>query len=93
MVGPHVLSRIEKGNQLSAFGVDSREIRSLVAIAVDAGESEVREIIAAHVLASTDMLEMVTSLRVLLGEKAILASFPGSLPHEVAYLSVHQLAS
>jgi hypothetical protein len=90
---PDILARIEEGDHDPTLGVDAREIRTFVAVAVDAGEGEVFRGIATQVLPCPDVLDVVTGLRILLGERAILATFPGPPSDQGACGGVHQFAA
>ena len=82
---PLVLPRMKEPDDRAAFRVKSAQVRSLVRIAVVAGESEVSAVVSSAMLASDDVLDVIGEewLRVLRQAAvfaAITGSFTDSLP-------------
>ena len=68
---PSVLPRMKQPDERAAFRVNSTQVRSLVRIAVVAGESEVFAVVCSAMLASDDVLDVI-------GEERLRALVAGS---------------
>ena len=85
--------RMKEPDERAAFRVKSAQVRSLVRIAVVAGESEVSAVVSSAMLASDDVLnvigeEWLSVLRQAAVSATITGSFTDSLPEPL----VHQAA-
>lgn len=86
--------RVEQFSDLPSFGIDSGEIRTLMQVAVDAGECQIAELIAATMAARNDVLHVeLGQRRILLSQLAILASIPRPFPNAGAISRAHPLGS
>ena len=93
MLIPLVLPWMKQPDERAAFRVKSAQVRSLVRIAVVAGESEVSAVVSSAMLASDDVLnvigkERLRNLRQATVFAAITGPFADSLPEPL----VHQAA-
>ena len=91
VIGPRIASRVEEDGDLIGLGVDSREIRSLVQVAMVTRQGKVARIIRPAMLLRGDVLDVESGQRdCRLGELTILATIPRSFPDQVASRGVHQ---
>jgi hypothetical protein len=90
---PLVLPRMKEPDERAAFRVKSAQVRSLVRIAVVAGESEVSAVVSSAMLASDDVLDVIGEewLRVL-RQAAVFAAITGSFTDSLPEPLVHQAA-
>jgi hypothetical protein len=90
---PLVLPRMKEPDERAAFRVKSAQVRSLVRIAVVAGESEVSAVVSSAMLASDDVLDVIGEewLRVL-RQAAVFAAITGPFADSLPELLVHQAA-
>lgn len=85
MVVPRLAAGMEKRLDGSRLGVDAREVRALVEVALLASEGEVRLVVRPAVLPWDDVLELVGDERlVFLAGAAVFAAILGPLPDELA---------
>jgi hypothetical protein len=94
MVRPLLVTWVEKLDNLSRVGVDPGQVRTLVQIAIDAGEREVCEIVTATVLSRQNVFDLEFGdggLR--LGQLAIFTAMASPLPDMLPRLLVHYEAS
>jgi hypothetical protein len=90
---PLVLPRMKEPDERAAFRVKSAQVRSLVRIAVVAGESEVSAVVSSAMLASDDVLDVIGEewLRVL-RQTAVFAAITGPFTDSLPEPLVHQAA-
>lgn len=93
MASPIVSAWVEERNEYAILRIDAGEVRSLVAMTMDAGKRKIFEVVAAQMLPCADVLDVVPRLRMRLWKSARLASFPGPLPDEGTNRGIHQVAS
>jgi len=84
---------MKEPDERAAFRVKSAQVRSLVRIAVVAGESEVSAVVSSAMLASDDVLDVIGEewLRVL-RQAAVFAAITGPFADSLPELLVHQAA-
>ncbi len=58
MIFPLLRARVKQGDEAAGFGVDTCEVRSLMKVAVVAGERQIREVVAAAMLPSYDVFDV-----------------------------------
>jgi hypothetical protein len=76
-----------------AFRVKSAQVRSLVCIAVVAGESEVSAVVSSTMLASDDVLDVIGEERLrILRQTAVFAAITGPFADSLPEPLVHQAA-
>lgn len=81
VIVPELLARVEERCKRVGNGIDSGKIRSLVEIAIDAGQAEVRLIIGTAVFERSDMLDVQGGeWRIFLMGLAIFAAVSCTLP-------------
>src|SRR5690606_5099085 len=60
MCRPNICARVEESRQSSGIGIDARQVRALVSVAVMASQSEIGNVISAVMLARNDVLNVKT---------------------------------
>ncbi len=81
---------MEELGDLIRFRIDARQVRTLVEVTVDAGESQISEFVRAAVKAGNDMLEVeYGQRRIALMKLAILATVISAISHRGANRAVH----
>jgi hypothetical protein len=93
MLIPPVLPRMKQPDERAAFRIKSTQVRTLVRIAVVAGESEVFAVVPSAMLSSNDVLDVIGEERLHALRKAtvfaaMIGTFTGGLPEPL----VHQAA-
>src|SRR3989442_14775992 len=82
MVLPPMSPRMEQFRHLVGFGVDARQVRAFVQITINAGQSQILQVISAAMNARNDMLDVQGSQRgIFLAQLTILATMASALPH------------
>jgi hypothetical protein len=90
---PQVLPRMKQPDERAGFWIKSTQVRSLVRIAVVAGESEVFAVVPSAMLSSNDVLDVIGEERLRALRKAtvfaaMISTFTDGLPDPL----VHQAA-
>ena len=84
---------MKEPDERAAFRVKSAQVRSLVRIAVVAGESEVFAVVFSAMLASYDVLDVIGEERLrVLWQGAVFAAITGSFADSLPEPLVHQAA-
>jgi hypothetical protein len=91
MVGPAVDARVEQREDSAAIGIHSCEVRSLVRVAMDAGQREIGGVVAPTVLPRDDVLDVMGGLGVFLLVETVFTAVAGALADELRGTCVHQL--
>ncbi len=81
---------MEQAYELLSIGVPSRDIRSLVAIAVKAGMRQIVGRRLSAVLASANVIDLKRKSVLRMRNTAIFASSPGSFPNKVNKRWIHE---
>src|SRR5271165_121571 len=90
---PLVLPRMKQPDERAAFRVKSAQVRSLVCIAVVAGESEVSAVVSSAMLASDDVLDVIGEERLrILRQATVFAAITGPFADSLPEPLVHQAA-
>jgi hypothetical protein len=87
---PPVRTRMEESNQLARIRICSGDVRTLVAIAVQAGEGEVFKIRQPSVLACNDVVDVKGQRINRSGKVAIFTSVLGATPDLPDHIPVHE---
>ncbi len=93
MLIPPALPRMKQPDECAAFRIKSTQVRTLVRIAVVAGESEVFAVVPSAMLSSNDVLDVIgeewlRALRKATVFAAMIGTFTDGLPEPL----VHQAA-
>jgi hypothetical protein len=80
---------MKEPHDLSANGVDTRQVRTLPEITAMASQCQVLAFVGAAVLLRDNMLDVVRQLAVLLSELTILTTIVRATPDEVARGGIH----
>lgn len=80
---------MEQWNDVSAIGVDSRDVWTLVVVAGEAGKRQVLEVVRAVVLARDDVVDLKLEQVVLLRDETVLAVVIGAPPYAADVRRVH----
>jgi hypothetical protein len=89
---PGVLTWVEKSGNFTRFGINAREIGTLMRVASVAGQGQIRGLIIAAVLARNNVLNVEGRKReLLLAEQTIFAAIACSAKDKYADRRVHQL--
>lgn len=92
MLFPRVLTWVEKRGNFARFGINAREISTLMRVASIAGQDQIRRLIIATVLARNDVLNVERRKReLLLPEQTVFAAIAGPAKDKRADRGVHQL--
>ena len=90
---PPVLPRMKQPDERAAFRIKSTQVRTLVRIAVVAGESEVFAVVSSAMLASNDVLDVIGEERLrVLRKAAVFAAMIGTFTDGLPEPLVHQAA-
>jgi len=90
---PPVLPGMKQPDELAAFRIKSAQVRSLMRIAVVAGESEVLAVVSSAMLASNDVLDVIGEERLrILRQATVFAAITGPFSNSLPELLVHQAA-
>jgi hypothetical protein len=81
---------MEERHDLSANGVDARQVGTLPEITAMASQCQVLAFVGAAVLLRDNVLDVVGQLAVLLSELAILTTIGCTAPDEVARGDIHR---
>ena len=89
-----VLPRMNQPDERAAFRVKSAQVRSLVCIAVVAGESEVSAVVSSAMLASDDVLNVIDKERLrILRQATVFAAITGPFADSLPILLQRRAAS
>ena len=84
---------MKQPDERAAFRIKSTQVRTLVRIAVVAGESEVFAVVSSAMLASNDVLDMIAEERLrVLRKAAVFAAMIGTFTDGLPEPLVHQAA-
>ena len=90
---PLVLTGMKQSDKCAAFGVKRAEIWPFMRVAVVTGESKVFTVVGAAVLASDDVLDVISEKRLCrLRQAAVFAAMAGPLKDTLPEPLVHQAA-
>jgi hypothetical protein len=89
VIVPFVAAGMEERRDLSANGVDTRQVRTLPEITAMASQRQVLGFVRATVLLRDNMLHVVSQLAVLLSKLAILTTIIRATTDEVARGDIH----
>jgi hypothetical protein len=90
---PPVLPRMKQPDERAAFRIKSTQVRTLVLIAVVAGESEVFAVVPSALLSSNDVLDVIGEERLRAVRKAaVFAAMIGTFTDGLPEPLVHQAA-
>ena len=90
MVSPAFSAGAEKRNDHPAVRIDSRNVRPLVRVAMDAGQGEILWVVSSQVLPCDDVFDVVRSFGVQLRMEAIIATIARPPAYKLATGCVHQ---
>jgi len=92
VIFPPLVSRMKQLGDSPSFGIDSRQVWTLVKIAVNASQGQVVEVVAAAMYPWDDVLDVKGGQRrIFLSKLAILAPISGTLPHLRSEHRAHSL--
>jgi hypothetical protein len=74
MLGPAILARVKQSHELAGARIQAGDVRAFVAVAVVAGEREVRGDRLAAVLLGDDVIDLKRSFGVCVGQEAVFAT-------------------
>ena len=74
---------VEQGNNLSGVGINSRDIRPLVAVARKTGQAKVTRQRATLVMLGNDMIDLEWEIEIRLMDLAVFATPSGPPPYQV----------
>jgi len=90
---PPILPRMKQPDERAAFRIRSTQVRTLVRIAVIAGESEVFAVVPSAMLSSNDVLDVIGEERLrALREATVFAAMIGTFTDGLPEPLVHQAA-
>ena len=90
---PLVLARMKQPDECAAFRVKPAQVRALVGIAVETGQSEVSIVVTSAMLTSDDMLDVIGGERLrVLRQAAVFAAMTSPLADKSPERLVHQAA-
>jgi hypothetical protein len=81
---------VEERHNLTADGVQSREVGALAKIAAVAGQREIVDVLTPAMLFGDDMFNVVCQLAVILGEQAVFATETRPAPDKVPRGGIHR---
>jgi hypothetical protein len=92
MLRPHMIPRVEEGDQLGRFGNEGRNVRPFVGIALSACPAEVIESRRPAVLKGANVVDFVRQHRRALRHETVFAAIGSPLSHDLPQALVHHEA-